>query len=121
LTHTVYCHKITGEITGVLTGFSGDRGTFELFRNRLRNYTKQIEREKKEIDIDDIIWHIHEIKAGFLNTRGRYNFELMIGVSSRFYRDGKSALYHFYDNGGYIPINKYKAIGQGKIHTLYII
>jgi len=30
-------------------------------------------------------------------------------------------LYHFYDDGGYIPINRYKAIGQGRTHTLYYL
>jgi len=91
----VYSEKITGEIKGVLTGFSGDRGTFELFRNRLRNYTKNIKESEKAADIDDIIWQLHEIKTSFLNSRGSYKFELMIGVSSRFYKDGKSSSISF--------------------------
>jgi 20S proteasome alpha/beta subunit len=38
-----YGDKITGEIVGVLTAFSGDQGTFELFTNRVRNYVKTSE------------------------------------------------------------------------------
>lgn len=44
----VYANKITGEINGALTAFAGDRGTFELFRNRLRHYAKTIDEQRNE-------------------------------------------------------------------------
>jgi 20S proteasome alpha/beta subunit len=122
----IYGNKITGEITEVLTGFSGDRGTFELFRNCLRRYAKEIDEQikrgsNKEINIDEIIWHIHEIKMGFRNKPGRYKFELMVGISSKYFTNRKSTLNYFYDDGGFIPVDKCKAIGEGKIHALYYL
>jgi 20S proteasome alpha/beta subunit len=52
-----YGNKITGEIGGMLTAFSGDRGTFELFRNRLRDYVRTSEKndERSTSDIDEIL------------------------------------------------------------------
>ncbi len=41
-----YGNKITGETVGVLTAFSGDQGTFELFTNRVRNYVKTSEEKR---------------------------------------------------------------------------
>ena len=35
-----FADKIRGELLGIRIGFSGDRFTFELFGNRIRNYVK---------------------------------------------------------------------------------
>lgn len=119
----VYGDKITGEIREILTGFSGDRGTFELFTNRLRSYAREMDEQikKRRTDIDEIIWHIHEIKMDFRNKPGRYKFELMVGISSKYFTNRKSTLNYFYDDGGFIPVDKCKAIGEGKIHALYYL
>ena len=37
-THDVYYNKITGELNGILTAFSGDAGAFQVFVSPLRDY-----------------------------------------------------------------------------------
>ena len=44
--HEAYADKITGEIDGILTGFSGDAGAFEVFRSTLRDYVTTTRNEQ---------------------------------------------------------------------------
>lgn len=39
-THYIYGDKILGELNGVLTGFSGDLGAFQVFSRTLKNYVR---------------------------------------------------------------------------------
>lgn len=123
-----YANKVTGEIKGALTAFSGDRGTFELFRNRLRNYVKTLEDQRKERrdkrnrdkfrgDVNKVLWQIHEIKNDLL----RYNLDVMVALSSMYFRDKKSILYFFYHDGGYIPVEQFRAIGSGEPFGSYYL
>jgi hypothetical protein len=102
-----YGDKITGEIWGMLTAFSGDRGTFELFRNRLRHYVRTSKKDEEQSnqklhnsDIDEILWQIHKIKTEVTYQKGGYKFELMVGVSSQYFAHKKSVLDYFSVDGG---------------------
>ena len=46
--HYLYHEKITGEIDGILTGFAGDAGAFEVFRTTLRDYVMNNRNEHPE-------------------------------------------------------------------------
>ncbi len=46
--HYLYDDKITGEIDGILTGFAGDAGAFEVFRTTLRDYVMNNRNEHAE-------------------------------------------------------------------------
>ena len=121
---------------GVRIGFSGDRATFELFRNRIRNYVRCFkENRSSEIlhsliglryailtpDMDQILWEINKIRDDLSSSRGGYKFDLLAGLSSRFFPNGKSALYHFDIDGGYLPIDCYKTTGDGQVFALYYL
>jgi hypothetical protein len=43
-----YGDKITDELWGVLTGFSGDAGAFQIFAMTLRDYVRPTRRERIE-------------------------------------------------------------------------
>jgi 20S proteasome alpha/beta subunit len=135
--HVNYGNKITGETVGFLTAFSGDQGTFELFTNRVRNYVKTSEEKRLDQmlgkgfiglrilqfnpDLDQALWELHQIKKElFAKSRG-LKFDLLTGVSSIFFNDKKSVLYYFDVEGGYIPENRYKAIGEGEPYASYYL
>jgi len=98
-----YCDNITGEIVGVLTAFSGDQRTFELFTNRVRNYVRTSEEKRLEQmlckrfiglrilqfnpDLDQALWEIHKIKKDLCVPSHNLKFDLLTGVSSMFFND----------------------------------
>ena len=132
-----YCDKITGEIVDVLTAFSGDQGTFELFTNRVRNYVRTSEEKRLDQmlckrfiglrilqfnpDLDQALWEIHKIKKDLFVPSHDLKFDLLTGVSSMFFNDKKSVLYYFDVKGGYISENRYKAVGDGEPYASYYL
>lgn len=126
-----YGNKITGEIPGLLTAFSGDRATFEAFTNRLRSFltTKIISQVKESLEknipivdlgvrFDDLIWEINILQRD-LRKHGLYNFSILAGISGIHYSDKKSKMILFYQDGGFIPVREYKALGTGEPYASY--
>lgn len=130
----IFSEKFTGEIPGVLTGFSGDKPTFTLFANRLRNYVKSINEEyvdkifrsdyriiKLNFDIDQLLYQIFKIQKDVITNRG-YNFDILTGISKQHSNKDKSLLYHFCHDGGYVEIERhYKVIGSGEPYCSYFM
>jgi 20S proteasome alpha/beta subunit len=127
----VFEDKITGELKGMLTGFSGDYGSFIVFTAGLRKYVNDITKSQiKDLadpagqtsdlgaDLDSIIWEINRIKSEL-----KHKFYLLMAVSgSYFKKDKKSRLYEFDYFDGCIPINNgYEVLGSGADHCSYIL
>jgi 20S proteasome alpha/beta subunit len=107
--------KLTGEISGIITGFSGDRGTFELFRNNIRDYIADFS-INHPVTMDKILLKITEI---MYDLDKKYHFqndkiEVLVGIFGKYYPDKKSVLKYFNRDGRPIPINKYQAVGAGE-------
>jgi 20S proteasome alpha/beta subunit len=103
----VYGHKITGEITGVLTAFAGSREPFEEFRIRLREYTSEpIEKRNR---LDQLWIRIKEIMRTLDNHYSSFKFDVLVGVSTSV----GTELHYFYQDGRSEIVDKYKAIGSG--------
>ena len=113
-----YGNKITGELTGVLTGFAGDRGNFGLFTTGMKKYVDEyLMSEKKNIfqtpypSINILLWEINRIKSEL----PYHKFDVLVAVSGVYFKDKKSQLHHLLENGGIIPINQtYVAVGTGE-------
>jgi 20S proteasome alpha/beta subunit len=131
-----YLHdnKITGELTGILTGFSGDRGTFETFRHQLRDKVSDIIKlQLKEViqtkvmyedfgvSIDKFRGIIYEIQNRLFKEHRNYEYEILVGVSSRYFSDRKSILFHSLPNGTSVPIKEVKVIGTGAPYASYFV
>ena len=117
---TIYSYnhgKTTGEFSGYLTAFSGDRHKFERFRSEIREFRSTM---PYQISIDRMLIGMSEIMER-INTSSD-GFELLVGISGAYFPDRKSMLKHFYTHGGYVPVNTYKVIGSepfGKIYLRY--
>jgi 20S proteasome alpha/beta subunit len=108
--------KITGEIPGILTGFSGTRRMFERFRAEIRNYVTSYYRTNKDnVSTDLFLIELSDIMNNINNKFGTRdeNFDLLAGMSGTNFADQKSRLFYFYDDGSFEPVNRYKAIGSG--------
>jgi hypothetical protein len=105
-----------------------------LFINRVRNYVKTFEEKRLHQmlgkgfkglrilqfnpDLDQVLWEIHQIKI--VPSRD-FKFDLLTGVSSMFFYDRHSILYYFDQEGGDLPENEYKAIGDGEAYASYYL
>ena len=120
-----YGDKITGELNGILTGFSGDRGNFVLFTTGLKKFvTDYAKSQMREIfqspfpNIDSIIWEINHIKTELRH----HKFHVLMGVSGSYFGNQKSRLYHFFDDDGCVPIEySYEALGSGEPYCSYLM
>lgn len=63
----VYGHKITGEISGVLTAFAGSREPFEEFRIRLREYASEPECIQAKVKIVYLISSYYTAISSFIS------------------------------------------------------
>jgi 20S proteasome alpha/beta subunit len=135
--HFSYDNKITGEIEGILTAFSGDRGMFEVFTTRLRDYvnttTQNQIREtfRKAIigfikpqfgpTIDQLSLGIYNIQHDLHIKNLNYNFDVLMGVSGKYYAPSESRLFYFYPDGRVLPIKDFRVIGSGAPFVLYYL
>lgn len=110
--------KITGELTGVLTSFSGLRDQFEPFRSQLRELRRSLD---KPITPDTVLKSIKDVLRSLYSQYGnRLNLELLVGIS-RADLGEKSLLYYFHDDGLYQHIDDdYKAIGAEPYGEIYL-
>jgi Proteasome subunit len=72
-------------------------------------------------DLDQALWELHQIKQDLFAKSHGLRFDLLTSVSSMFFDDKKSVLYYFDVDGGYIPENRYKAIGEGEAYASYYL
>jgi 20S proteasome alpha/beta subunit len=130
--HNAYDDKITGEIDGILTAFSGDAGTFQVFVNTLRDYvtTTRDEQIKNLIGIyrakfgpsfEQLKLRVSELQSEFNKKYEKYPYKVLMGVSSQYFPDRKSLLYHFYADGRFFSLSKPIAIGSGSSHVYYFL
>jgi 20S proteasome alpha/beta subunit len=132
-----YGKKITGELQGILTGFSGHKGVFEVFAMKLRDYvssTTLANREKylaqrliglrKEPDfsptIEQVRFQITQIQSDFYNKNKKHRYRVLMGVSGQ-HLDGKSILYYFDADGSCMPVIEPVAIGHGSPYATYFL
>jgi 20S proteasome alpha/beta subunit len=92
--HPVYDDKITGEVPGILTAFSGSREPFEEFRMRFRDYVVTAKEQNKEITIDRILINIGNIMGYLYSHYSNYEFDLLLAMTAK-----PSFLYYFYQDG----------------------
>ena len=133
-----YDNKTTGELQGILTAFSGDRGTFQIFTTRVRDYVNTTARElrreafQKPVKgliktqfgptIDQLSLEIYDIQHDLHSKYRNYDFEVLMGISGRYYPPSKmSRLFYFYPDGRVIPIKDYRIIGSGAPFALYYL
>ena len=112
-----YGDKITGEVEGFLTAFSGDKSVFDLFRIKLRECTIM---EQPITRADTMILIIHKIMAELYKAFYKYEFDVLLAISGSKYQDGISRLYYFFPDGRIEEIDNekpYKCIGSGKTHS----
>lgn len=115
---TKFDDKITGEINGVLTSFSGLRDQFEPFRSQLRELRRSSD---KPITPDTILKNIKDIlRSLYSQYANRFDLELLVAIS-RSKLGESSLLYYFHDDGLYQPINNdYKVIGAAPYGEIYM-
>lgn len=115
---TKFGDKITGELTGVLTSFSGLRDQFEPFRSQLREFRSSLD---KQTTPDTVIKKIRDIMRSLYSQYGnRFNLELLVAISRAAINE-KSILCYFHDDGLYQKIdNDYKAIGAAAYGEIYL-
>jgi 20S proteasome alpha/beta subunit len=132
--HYVYGDKIVRELNGVLTGFSGDLGAFQVFTRTLRNYisSKRQEDIKKVMaqplhapiigpTIDQVMLKISQIQKEFYDKYSKNRYGVLIGISGNYFPDRNSVLYQFYSDGRCVPILGSKTIGSGSQYASYFL
>jgi 20S proteasome alpha/beta subunit len=114
-----YDDKITGEIRGVLTGFSGDKEPFTEFRMRLRERGAKLEKELHEqasLSTDKINLIISEIMKSLEGHYSRmFAYDILTGISAT-----HSILTYFYQDGRPEDVKKYKAIGGWQYGSIFL-
>jgi 20S proteasome alpha/beta subunit len=91
--HDAYDDKITGEIDGILTGFSGDAGAFEVFRSTLRDYVTTTRNEQIKKNPRP------QIQGELNNKYQKHQYRVLMGESGKYFASGKSSLYFFEIDG----------------------
>jgi 20S proteasome alpha/beta subunit len=136
-THDSYNVKIRGELDGILTAFSGDAGTFEVFANTLKDYvtTSRDAQIKSVLDnpfmgfrggnfgpsFEQVRLRISQLQTEFNNKYTNFRYKVLMGVSSQFFADKKSSLYYFEADGRFFPLAEPKSIGSGSAYVLYFL
>jgi 20S proteasome alpha/beta subunit len=117
--HTTYNNsKITGELDGISTGFSGDVGTFQLFTISLRNH---VNNTRDGLSFDATILRVSEIQRGFYDRYENYRYKVLMGVASKYSSVHRSSLYYFESDGRCLPKSEPKAIGSGSPYAYYFL
>jgi 20S proteasome alpha/beta subunit len=133
-----YGDKITGELRGVLTAFSGDAGAFQVFAMNMRNYVDTSRRERIEEtfrqpfipgrhfdepnpSVDQIKIKVSQIQDDFIKKNDKYRCRILMGISSVYSADGVSSLFLFEPDGRCTPVIEPIAIGSGTPYALYFL
>ncbi|MFY3742221.1 MAG: 20S proteasome alpha/beta subunit [Candidatus Nitrosomirales archaeon] len=110
-TSYTFDNKLIGDLGGIIVGFPGGRGTFEIFRTKIRSYVRNYQNEHggNGPHIDELINQTSDIMHDLYNKyRYQHNFDALVGISG-----ASSSLRYFYYDGRHEPITTYKAIGSG--------
>lgn len=110
--------KITGELDGILTGFSGDVGTFQLFTIDLRNH---VNNATEAMSFDATMLKVSEIQREFYDRYENYRYKVLMGVASKYSSVNRSSLYYFESDGRCLPKSEPKAIGSGSPYAYYFL
>jgi 20S proteasome alpha/beta subunit len=116
--------KITGEINGVLSAFSGSRRIFESFRVEFRDFVSSYSGPIKDgIPMDKILKQVSDIMNDLSRKFGNFrdSFDVLLGISGTHFPDEKSKLRYFFRDGGHEPVKQYRAIGIGFPHATYYL
>lgn len=115
-----YDDKITGDISGVLTGFSGNKEPFTEFGMRLRERATELEhnfQRKEKISMDRINLWISDTMRSLKGHYGmNYTYDILAGMSGMEH----SKLIYFYQNGSPEEVRKYKAIGAWTYGSIFL-
>lgn len=114
----IYDYKIFGNYDGILIGFAGIRGTFELFQLNIMNFVKT--QEKNKITIEKFILEASDITQKLSVKRGKH-YDILLAVSGVIRGEGSSILYYISPDGEIITINGYKAIGTGEPYASFFL
>ncbi|HEY7078561.1 MAG TPA: hypothetical protein VH500_02600 [Nitrososphaeraceae archaeon] len=132
-----YGDKITGELWGVLTGFSGDAGAFQIFAMTLHDYVRTTRRERIEETfrqpfipgrhfdepgptIEQMKLRVSHIQDDFFKKNDKYRCKILMTVSS-IHTDGQASLLLFEPDGRCTPLTKPTAIGTGTPYASYFL
>ena len=118
MVQTGYMTKIFGEYKGVIMGFAGNRGTFELFKFHIMDFVKTNEL-KNDISLEKFFLQISDITTR-LGNKHREIYDILLAVSGK-ERGGSSILYRIFDNGEIITINEYQSIGTGEPYASFFL
>lgn len=133
-----YGDKITGELRGVLTAFSGDVGAFQVFAMNLRNYVRTSRRERIEEtfrqpfipgryfdepspSVDQMKIRVSQIQDDFFKRNEKYRCRILMAISSIHSTDGLSSLFVFESDGRCSQITEPIAIGTGTPYASYFL
>jgi 20S proteasome alpha/beta subunit len=129
-----YGNKITGELRGILTAFSGDSGAFQVFVSALKNYVKAAQKEQiKYVLNNPLIGHyigpsfeqvklkVSQLLNEFYTKYKECKYNVLMGVSSKYSESNKSLLYYFESDGRIFPLSEPKAIGSGSTYAYYFL
>jgi 20S proteasome alpha/beta subunit len=133
-----YGDKITGELSGVLTAFSGDAGAFQVFSMTLKDYVSTTKREQKleafrqpfipgrhfeefGPTIDQMKIKVSQIQDDFFKKNDKYRCRILMAISSIHARDELSSLFLFEPDGRSTPIIEPTAIGTGSPYAAYFL
>ena len=130
-----YGNKITGELRGVLTAFSGDVGAFQVFAMTLRDYVNTTRNEQIQEtfqrpftgiqgfgpSIDQMMLKVSQVQSDFYNRNEKYRCRVMMAISSQHFINGMSSLFLFEPDGRCSPIIEPKAIGSGSPYASYFL
>jgi 20S proteasome alpha/beta subunit len=133
-----YGDKITGELDGVLTAFSGDVGAFQVFAMNLRNYVRTSRRDRIEEtfrqpfipgrhfdesgpSVDQMKIKVSQIQDDFFKKNNKYRCRILMGISSIHSTESLSSLFLFEPDGRCTPITEPTANGTGAPYALYFL
>lgn len=107
----LYEDKIISELQGIIIAFSADRGTFELFRTRLRTAVTGDPNMSK----DEFIIVISEIMENLSKKYhcGKRQFDALVATGGV---DRRAILRYFHNDGRFETITTVKALGRGNAY-----
>jgi 20S proteasome alpha/beta subunit len=95
--------KLYTQFSGIIMGFSGSRGGYELFETELEEYINTARGHNQTISRERFILKTSEI------ARKYQEFDILIGMSSN-----PSTLKYMHSDGGIETVNERVAIGTGE-------
>ncbi len=107
----IYGEKLYEVAKGIVIGFAGNRGAFEVFRTQLAVSMNQ-RQSIGTYDNDELLLLISETMSKITTKLRPYeeDFEALVAISNP---SGKADLKRFYPDGKFVPIDTVATIGVG--------